>query len=263
VGRGASSIPIREPTPDVIPKPAGQVKLVDLGVIDFAKVFAEGPQTLYTMSVGEYLKSIKYTLDKRVAADVLFDVHIGMGTIRSFSWYGFAHLREDGTHENEWDTDSMAVNTFAFDSYATLGKEGQIGTDTQGIPISPASDGAIIAALIDPELASVGKGVRFGPVAAWKAKTSYDTETGANPGVANPPPLVNGIIKANGTVWLNVGETGETGEVEPNFKKAAEEGAEKEEPGKIADGAQIVWKDTKGGVPTVGHVHAVAEIWIP
>ncbi len=221
-------------------KEKSPVRPVDLGVIDFAKVFSEGPQTLYTMAAGDFLRAIRWVRDGYEAPPAeTYGVPVvpGVGTRASFAWWAFASETDEGSEVQDTNY---------------LGQGGQgigaSGASAASMVLSPASDGPIEAAWFhQPSGGSgSGKGVRYAGITAWKAATHYDSLEGPS-----ATPKLAAII-ANGRSWINVGEEGTSGEAEPAF-------TEPEEP----DGANIVWKNINKVPVTTGKQHAVAEIWTP
>lgn len=227
---------------------SGNIRNVDLGVINFGAIFEGGQQLLYTMQPGEFLSTIRVTdTDAEEFTDGLGNLQVGIGTVKSFNWYAFAWWRTDGSF---FDTLAAAANTYAYGPYAATFGTGTQGTDS--MVLSAAAAGDIYAALFQPTMTGpeLGSGVRYEAVGAWQANHDYGAQGTAFNGAGV---IIDGLVVANGTVWRNTGAAGTSGGSSPDFAGNAG--------GTVSDGADIVWTDTNEAPPTTGTVHVVAEIW--
>ena len=249
------------------------VKAVDLGVIDIAAVVAGGPVKLYTMQPGEFLSTVRWTDTDYEDIDTL-PFPFGVGTVKSFGWMSFAPIQNfpcpaDATfhqawanatamHARFWDTLSLQIYGLDYDPRsATLGTQQE---ETGAMILSAAAAGDIYAAAwcgfsggFFAGALGEGASVRLGPIAAWASAHAYDALNDST--IATAGAVKNGCIVANGTVWGNIGDAGNSGGSAPDFAGNAG--------GQVADGANIIWADTGVALPTTGKVHAVAEIWTP
>jgi hypothetical protein len=233
------------------------VRIADLGVIDFATVFAAGPTDLATLAAGEFLSTVRFT-DTDVVEPNNFALQIGIGTPHSFGWFAFAWLRgslADSFGMGMFDTLSYAANAYAYQSDAAVfGVTGD--ASDQAMVIS--TPGPIQVAVFQPSSVPAGQtgfgdGFRYAAITAWASATHYDDTSGGTPGTTAAPRKA--AITANGTVWTNTGTAGTSGGSSPDFAGNAG--------GTVADGANIVWTDTTLAAPTMGTVRAAAEIWTP
>lgn len=247
---------------------ASTTNFVDLGLVDLVAAVMDGPTTLYTMPAGSFLASIRFT-DDPASVETDFEgtwnsvgnasANFAIGTEKSFGWNGFAGV---GLGGGAFGGSLSAYDSLFLPAISYLSKNWGYGpfaaldggaVDFSSLVLSAAAVGPIQAALLINGSTSGGpngKGVRCSAITAWAASTSYDSpesNTAATPGA-----LKKCAIIANGTIWINDGTTGTSGLVAPLF--ASHVG------GSVADGANIVWYDTASAPPTVGKLHAVAEI---
>lgn len=255
------------------------VKWVDLGVIDWAAVFTNGPTLLYTLLSGEALASIRYLDDVFTQIDVIpLTGFAGIGTTRSFSWWSFAPTRfapsiGDGTPEEPLDTIGLFVRNYS-DTIKVAGGTAILtaippptGPDPLGISYGPdleatfpANNGGaqVLSAVGDVQAAFAfqnggGFSRQLAGIGAWEADTAYGLIQDPSPTFDLPP--VKAAVIGNGTVWFNLeftGTAGTSGGSEPDFAGNAG--------GTVADGPDIVWTDTSHAPTTAGQIHAVAEI---
>ena len=242
------------------------VQIVDLGLVDLATAMISGPQTLYEMPSGSYLASIRFTDDPdTIAMDHppttdstnVIGVSMAFGTIKSMGWYGLAGVYPtNGGGVISYDTIGMVGIEGSYGPYAAL-DTGIVDPFAQ--VLGAATVGPVQACLrVVNQNAGSGHGgygtaVRVAPIDTWEASTTYAaplSNTYATPGV-----LQNCAILANGTIWYNIGTSGASGDSEPDFVSNAG--------GMVSDGSDIIWSDTSSPPPTMGAVHAVAEIWTP
>lgn len=241
------------------------VKWVDLGLIDLAAATMDGPTTLYDMPEGTFLSQIRFTDDPDSvfpdslptapsSSNIPF-VQVVIGTVKSFGWYGFALINPGVILPSE-DTLAIAGGGLGQAGYGPFAALDTGINDTAPLVLSAASVGPIQVGLrllettTNAPTGGAGAGVSVAPITAWAAATDYDSP--ASNTVATPGVLQKCAITANGTIWLNDGTTGTSGADSPDFAGNAG--------GSVADGDNIVWYDTTDAPPTVGQVHAVAEI---
>ncbi len=238
----------------------------DLGVIDWADVFANGPKVLYTMPPGSFLNRIKWTdTDFEMPAPIggfylnlqggTLEGSAGVGTRKSFGWRSFTSAFEADENGLYYLIDTDSLPDVAIGPGFGYGPD--LGLYQRTLVLSAAAGGPIEAAYFLWGVAKEGSadnGSRFAGIKPWQAKTAYDLVIHPAPEPARPQ---RSVITANGTIWSNRGEgaaAGESGAVEPNFAEHSG--------GEVADGP-LVWADS-GQVPTTaGKQHAVAEIWTP
>ncbi len=229
-----------------MPETSQSVKIADLGVIDYAKVFSEGPQTLHTMGIGEVLSTIRF-----LAADYQ-DPTVGVwgcdieknglvtvvGTLASLV-RGNGYAR--GNAGDFLDTLGMVAEG--------AGSGVAPSPESQQVSTMQAYTGPAIYAAFSPTSGEVPRGIMTG-MGPWKAKTPYDAYE-ENTGET----LQRSVIEAEGFMWVNEGTAGESSAVEPTFNPEGEP---------VNDGPNIIWKGNPNRPPfTQGTIHAVAEIWTP
>ena len=242
---------------------------VDLGLINLVDAVMNGPQTLYDMPEGSFLASIRFT-DGPASVALDFansSMWLAIGTEKSFGWNGFAGISGPITPNTPGSTyDSLALaalnSSNLSGSIAGMGYGPFAALDTgladftslvlSAASVGPIQVGLLAQANVGPNSGS-GVGVRVGPITAWVALTNYDAPTSNT--VATPGVLQSCAILANGTIWVNLGATGTSGLIAPDFAGNAG--------GSVTDGPDIVWYDTTSAPPTVGKVHAFAEIIMP
>ena len=178
----APVIPVTPETEAYATKAELTTKIIDLGLIDFAAVFSGGPQVLYEMQEGEYLRAVKWTdlgwVEPTPAWYVPFlKAAPGVGTRKSFGWYAFASTVDtDGSgYEYLGDTDTLIAGDFGYGP--------DLGDLQQMLVLSAAAGGPVEAAYFiageDPiRPRGEGNGVRLAGVTAWAAKTAYQLERG-------------------------------------------------------------------------------------
>lgn len=251
------------------PSPAGGgggsgLQIVDLGLVDLVTAVMGGPQTLLDMPAGSYLASIRFTDDPETvqidnfptsATANLNEPLIAIGTVKSFGWSGFAWAIYPGLISATADSFPLGSVGRAYGPYAALDTG---ANDFDSLVLSAATVGPIeIGVLLsDKTVGSYGgkgAGVRVAAITAWEAATAYDSP--ASNTVATPGVLQKCTIVENGTIWFNDGTSGTSGGTAPDFVDNAG--------GSVADGDDIVWYDTSTAPPTIGQVHAIAELWTP
>lgn len=243
---------------------AGSTQWVDLGLIDLVAATMDGPQTLYDMPEGTFLASIRFTDDPDTvpmdSGPILTpDAGPGymwpaIGTEKSFGWQGFAGLgilpntfEEGAIRCVSYDSLTLGALDAGYGPYAAL----DTGTDDRYVLVlSAAAVGPIQIGLIYNVSGGIGTGTRVGAITDWAAVTEYGSQNSNT--VATPGIVQTSAILANGTIWQNGGATGVSGADAPDFIGNAGSN--------VADGDDIIWFDTSSVPPTVGKVHAVAEI---
>lgn len=236
----------------------GALRDVDLGIVDFAEVFANGPTTLYEMQPGEFLKEIKFTdldfeaIDSPVnPQEPSVEVYFGIGTIKSFQWYSFAQIaRTSGQPATDAvDTVGLYINP-NFPAFGAVYGPELGSTASKAMVLSAAAGGDIQAAIGvgngDPE------GFRVDAITGWLASTDYFNTLGHAP-TANVTPRRCAVLE-DGTVWWNVGAADQSGLVKPDFPSRPLNGI---------DEGDILWSDSTLAPTTTGKVHAVATISAP
>jgi hypothetical protein len=259
------------PTTDLSVTSVQSVQWVDLGLIDLVSAMMDGPTTLYDMPDGTFLASIRFTDDPDAVlpdfynfANSSFYLWPAIGTEKSFGWSGFAGLglpiatiSASGVVAYDSGTLTGLNNSDPPPAYGPFAALDTGTADFIALVLSAAAVGPIqVGFLLQNSLLGdngAGAGMRVAPIAPWAADTAYDdatTNTVATPGV-----LKNAVISAAGTLWVNSGTAGTSGGTAPDFADNIG--------GSVADGDDIVWYSLVApgpGIPTVGAVHAVAEI---
>lgn len=184
---------------------SSSVKIVDLGVVDLATVFTEGPQTLYTPTSGEFLSTIRYQdLDFEAIDDNGFLGNangVAFGTIKSFGWLGFAYGSEQDIYI---DTLGLVTGGSAYGpALETISGFAQV--------LSAAAGGAVKVGYWESD--NHGNGLLYAAIVAWVAAAAYKSVFG----FTDPPTTLRVAVVANGTVWRNVGGAGTSGASTPDF----------------------------------------------